>query len=183
MSFDVLDQALEKALYDWANGQLSSEGYQVVWAYQTAAGSNLGQRPGQKICELKITWIRDSDGMVDQAYVGDGAYDYSSLVCFTLQINLFTSSMHMAMASKLRKSLLLPTISEKLRESGLAVWKRREPNDLSAAEAGKYELRSQLEIDFSYIQTVQDSPGEIQKVRAEFFVEGEKVSDITIPQE
>lgn len=173
----VLDAAMEDAIYEWASFILGPD-YQVIWAYANAAGSALGQRPSKSICELRIPWIRDSTGRVDESWVATDTYDYSQVIAFTLRINIFTNDAHMAAAQKLRRSLMLPTVLEKLRAAGLAVWKRGEPNDLSAAEGGKYELRAQMEFEFSYIQVVQDAPGEFQDVQAEFFADGQLVAEI-----
>lgn len=173
----VLDEKMEDAIYDWASTILGAD-YQVLWAYANSEDSLLGRRPAKSICELRIPWIRDSTGRVDQTWASTDTYDYSQVIAFTLHINIFTNSAHMAAAQKLRRSLMLPTVLDKLRAACLAVWKRGEPNDLSAAEGGKYELRAQMEFEFSYIQVVQDVPGEFQDVQAEFYADEKLVAEI-----
>ena len=160
-----LDATIQTAIVAWIHSRLPD--FTILWAYPNATDSTLAERPIPPFVELVIKSHRNPTQGVDEDWVSTDTFNYSAIACLNLQINVYAISGHMALVQDIRKSVYLPTVQQMFQSAGMSFWSAKEPIDLSAAEGGKYELRAQIEMEISYIQNIQDSPGQFDTVKVE----------------
>ena len=100
---------------------------------------------------------------------GDGAGDFniSMQYRFTLSINLYTNNAHLYKISRLPLLIREESVKQRLKSVGLGFMIESDPQDLSIFDETRYNLRSHIDLIFSYIEVENNiNLGEIETYEA-----------------
>ncbi len=96
-----------------------------------------------------------------------GAFDLSMAYQFTLSVNIYTNNAHLLKAAKLPMLLRSEAYKNKLKAVGLGLWDASNVTDLSVFDETRYNLRSHVDLIFSYISVESNVViGEIEEFEA-----------------
>ena len=153
----------EDALYAWLSGILT--GASVIWDKED------GVRPPLPFATMNIISGPSSAGPAEERYKSQDTYAYAMRKKFTLSINVHSDDALMRINS-IVNALELPSHQSILQGAGIAVWGNSDPRDLSQLMDTEYEGRAQIDINLSFAQTIEDSPGEIRTVHVRGDIQG-----------
>ncbi len=145
----------ETALYTWLAGILT--GVTVIWDKED------GDRPGRPFAVMDIISGPAGVGPAEERYKSEDTYEYAMRKRCTLSIQV-TADNALVHVNRIVNALELPSHQSVLQAAGIAVWGNSVPNDLSALMDTAHEGRAHVDISLSYVQVVEDSPGEIRTV-------------------
>ncbi len=136
----------------------------VSWDKVSSQGSRAADKPALPYVSLNVISgpsIESGADLKKDAAVDQ--YTTSIIKVFTLSITYISNSDYLAGVSKLADSLKNPLVLQQLREDAdLGVWDIRDALDVSEQLTTKYELRANMDVQFSYVsKTVGLELGEI----------------------
>lgn len=98
---------------------------------------------------------------------GVGEFAISMQYRFTLSINLYTNNAHLFKISRIPLLIREESIKNRLKSVGLGFMIESDPQDLSIFDETRYNLRSHIDLIFSYIETENNiNLGEIETYEA-----------------
>jgi len=152
-----LNEAIEKAIYDWA---VAASGLTVVWDKPGKAS------PALPYVTLNLMAPR-STGPAEERYNSLDTFEYPMRKAITLSVNVYAENGHLKIMNDIINSLELDTKLVILKAAGIAVWTIGQPIDLSEIMETSAEFRVAVDIVLAYTEMVTDVVGEIEKVRVE----------------
>lgn len=154
-----LNQEKEDAIYDFIVASCPSA--TVIWDKP----NDTVERPVKPYITLNVIFGPEKIGDRGEFYYKElDTFTYKFVKKFTLSVNIYADSYYLNIMNDLINSLDLSSKLSILRLKGLAIWGKQGPNDIPEVVDTIWEQRSHLDIFMSYGETVDDIPGEIQKV-------------------
>ena len=153
-----LDSAKQLAIISWIETALSIT---AIWNDQNAL------RPALPFVSVNIISGPTPDGTYQVNYKELDTYTYLFRKLFTLSIQAFSTTNHLALLSILTNSINLPTHRSTLRAAGLAVYNETDivPVNISELLETGMEKRGSIDVNMAYSEEVDDIPGEIQTTK------------------
>lgn len=98
---------------------------------------------------------------------GVGEFNLAMQYNFTLSINLYTNNAHLYKISRIPLLIREESIKQRLKSVGLGFLIESDPQDLSIFDETRYNLRSHIDLIFSYIEVENNiNLGEIETYEA-----------------
>jgi len=85
-----------------------------------------------------------------------GLFDMSMRFLFTISVNVYTNNAHLLKVIKLAKFLREESYRKRLKKVGLSLLNTSEGSDFSEFDETRHNLRSHIDIFFSYISVEKD---------------------------
>jgi len=156
-----LNDVFEDAIYDFLTAVTN---IQFIWDKPDSQGAQKGQKPSMPYGTMNISSGPSKVAGSSETYKELDTFTYKHVKAFTLSINIYAQTGHLARIDDILTAFDLPTKQAILRNAGLAVWNIGEPLDISALQNTGFELRGTVDIEMSYGVEMDDVPGEFQTV-------------------
>jgi hypothetical protein len=158
---DRIGSALELTIFNFIS---ASSGVTTIWDKQSTDLDGFIDKPALPFVLMDITSGPALEGRPTFKHKIIDTYTYSFKWKFSLTIDVFAQTLHMAIANKIIQGLALPTKRAILNAGNIASRTNTEPIDLTELVNNNFEQRSQFSIDMAYNEDVDDVTGEIQTV-------------------
>lgn len=143
----------------------------VYWVYQNAfVEDTAGVKPSEKdFITLKIIAGPTPISGVESTASGNnpGNFNLSAGFNFTVSVNLYTNNAHLFKIAKISMLMRSEKYQIKMKAVGLGFMDDTDPQDLSEFDETRFNLRSHIDLLFSYIETENNvNEGQIDSFEA-----------------
>jgi len=151
-----LNSTKQIAIQGWIETTL---GISAIWTDQNSL------RPALPYISINIIAGPQLDGTPQRTYKTTNIFTYLYRKVFTLSIQSFSNTNHLALLSDLINSITLPSKAGILKAAGLAVYNNTSisPTNISELINTGIEKRGSIDVTMAYAEEVDDPTGEIIK--------------------